>query len=75
MPRPMAAARDSEESVVLKPAESTPISLLILVELKGGNDGLNTLVPFGDPAYCRLRPRLALAADDVLRLAGRDGDG
>ena len=25
--------------------------LLVLVELKGGNDGLNTVVPFADPRY------------------------
>jgi uncharacterized protein (DUF1501 family) len=41
---------------------------LVLVELNGGNDGLNTLVPFEDPAYRRLRPRLALGKDEVLAL-------
>ena len=35
--------------------------LLVLIELKGGNDGLNTVVPFADPAYSRLRPRLGIA--------------
>lgn len=42
--------------------------LLILVELKGGNDGLNTVVPYADAAYQGLRPRLALPRDQVLQL-------
>lgn len=45
--------------------------LLILVELKGGNDGLNTVVPYADPAYYALRPHLALARDAVLPLGER----
>ena len=40
-------------------------NLLVLVELKGGNDGLNTLVPYADPAYYALRPKLAIARDQV----------
>jgi uncharacterized protein (DUF1501 family) len=42
--------------------------LLILVELKGGNDGLNTVIPYADPQYVGLRPRLAVARDQVLQL-------
>lgn len=42
--------------------------LLILVELKGGNDGLNTVVPYADPAYYALRQRIAIRAEDVLPL-------
>ena len=42
--------------------------LLVLVELKGGNDGLNTVVPYADFAYSRLRPRLAIPRDQVLQL-------
>lgn len=44
---------------------------LVVVELAGGNDGRNTVVPFADPLYARLRPEAALAAKDVVRL----GDG
>jgi uncharacterized protein (DUF1501 family) len=47
--------------------------LLVLVELKGGNDGLNTVVPFADPAYSQLRPRLALKREELLLLDERTG--
>jgi uncharacterized protein (DUF1501 family) len=46
---------------------------LILVELKGGNDGLNTVVPYADSEYYNLRPRIAIARDQVLQLDGRTG--
>jgi uncharacterized protein (DUF1501 family) len=42
--------------------------VLVLVNLAGGNDGLNTVVPFGMPAYYRLRPTLGIAQGDVLRI-------
>ena len=47
--------------------------LLILVELKGGNDGLNTVVPYADSEYYNLRPRIAVARDQVLQLDNRSG--
>ena len=47
--------------------------LLVLVELKGGNDGLNTVVPYVDPAYYALRPRIAIARDQVVQLSDRAG--
>lgn len=47
--------------------------LLVLVELKGGNDGLNTVVPYADPAYAGLRPRLAVPRDQVLQLDSEAG--
>ena len=51
------------------PAESLAPRRLLLVELKGGNDGLNTLVPYADPEYYNLRPRLAIPADQVSPLS------
>ena len=48
-------------------------NLLVLVELKGGNDGLNTVVPYADPGYSALRPRLAVPRDQVLQLDQQTG--
>jgi uncharacterized protein (DUF1501 family) len=43
-------------------------TILVVLQLAGGNDGLNTVIPFADDNYHRLRPRLALPADKVLKL-------
>ena len=43
---------------------------LILVELSGANDGLNTVVPFKNDRYRALRPSVALNQDDLLKLQG-----
>src|SRR5262245_54107363 len=48
-------------------------NLLVLVELKGGNDGLNTVVPYADAEYYLLRPRLAVSREQVLQLDARIG--
>jgi len=42
--------------------------VLVVVNFQGGNDGLNTVVPFGLPAYYTYRPTLAVPAGDVLRI-------
>lgn len=43
-------------------------NLLILVELKGGNDGLNTVIPYANRDYYGLRPKIAIKRDDVIQL-------
>src|SRR5258706_12759632 len=45
--------------------------ILVLVTLYGGNDGLNTVIPAGDPTYQSSRPGLAYQEAEVLPL----GDG
>jgi uncharacterized protein (DUF1501 family) len=47
--------------------------LLVMIELKGGNDGLNTVVPYADPRYAALRPRLAIPREQVVALTQREG--
>lgn len=47
--------------------------LLIMVELKGGNDGLNTVVPYAAPQYAPLRPTIGLSRDQVIVLDGQTG--
>ncbi|MBI4581304.1 MAG: DUF1501 domain-containing protein [Planctomycetes bacterium] len=46
---------------------------LVLLHLSGGNDGLNTIVPYADPLYHELRPRLSSVAPYVLAIDGRWG--
>lgn len=58
---------------VAQRASSVRDRVLILVELKGGNDGLNTVVPFADPAYYQLRNSIAIPAHEVLRLDAKTG--
>jgi uncharacterized protein (DUF1501 family) len=39
--------------------------ILVVLELSGGNDGLNTLVPYGDEAYYHHRPNIGIPRKDV----------
>ncbi len=47
--------------------------VLVVIQLDGGNDGINTVVPFGDEAYGKLRRELRLSADKLHKIA--DGVG
>lgn len=42
--------------------------LLVVIQLAGGNDGLNTVIPYAQDEYYKLRPRIAIPKQDVLTL-------
>ena len=67
------AVASSAVSPMPATAVATPYNnLLVLIELKGANDGLNTVIPFANPRYAELRPRIAIARDQVLQLTEQE---
>lgn len=46
---------------------------LVVVQLSGGNDGLNTVVPFGNDIYYQMRNGIAIKPDDVIKLNDMQG--
>ena len=49
--------------------------VLVVIQLSGGNDGINTVIPFGSSTYYDVRPRIAVSAHEVLKLDTADGIG
>lgn len=47
--------------------------ILVVLQLDGGNDGVNTFIPYSDPLYRSLRPTLAIPDAGILKLDDRFG--
>src|SRR5712664_4361639 len=43
-------------------------NILVILQMAGGNDGLNTIVPYSNDYYHRARPKLALPAERILKI-------
>lgn len=71
--RTFADLHEGARDLAVQPVTGKDDTILVVLQLAGGNDGLNTLVPYHDDAYHRLRPRLAKKEKDLIRLA--DGVG
>ena len=48
-------------------------TILVVLQMAGGNDGLNMVVPYADDAYHVARPRLRLAPDQILKINNHIG--
>ncbi len=42
--------------------------ILVVIEMAGGNDGLNTVAPISDPLYAKLRPTIGVKANDAVKI-------
>src|SRR6516162_7134753 len=68
-----ALALDNRTALAAPTAASNNNMILVVLQLSGGNDGINTVIPFGDPQYNTLRPSLGFGASDVLHLSDSVG--
>jgi len=64
---------ESAALAAAQPAERPGERILVVIQLSGGNDGLNTVVPFADEIYRRRRASLALDKNAVLKIDGSTG--
>lgn len=56
-----------------KEAANKDATIFVMIKLGGGNDGLNTFVPFTDRRYHEFRPTIAVAADKVRKVSDQFG--
>ena len=59
-PRWLSTIAQADILRVAKGGKPTSDTVLVVCQLSGGNDGLNTVIPYADKQYYQLRPTLAI---------------
>jgi uncharacterized protein (DUF1501 family) len=67
--RTVMAMTNAEDGSLTQQATGKDGKILVVVQLSGGNDGLNTVIPYGDDYYHRARPTLGHDAKAVIPLS------
>ncbi len=69
---PLVLARTSQ-ALAAEGRQNRGERILVVVELSGGNDGLNTVVPYRDDEYYRVRPVLGIPKSEAIEVTGEAG--
>ena len=64
---------EGSKDLAIQGATGKDDTILVVLQLAGGNDGLNTLVPFADDAYHAARPKLGKKEKEIIKLSDHVG--
>ncbi len=71
--RTFAALGTAADGALVQTATGRDGPILVILQMAGGNDGLNTVIPYADDAYHRARPRLGVPARAALKISDHVG--
>jgi uncharacterized protein (DUF1501 family) len=60
---------EGARDLAIQPVTGKDDTILVVLQLAGGNDGLNTLVPYADDSYHKARPRIGKMEKDIIKLS------
>ena len=64
---------EGARDLAVQPVTGKDDTILVVLQLAGGNDGLNTLVPYADDTYHKSRPRIGKKEKEIIKLSDHVG--
>ncbi len=64
---------EGAKDLAIQPTTGKDDTILVVLQLAGGNDGLNTLVPYADDIYHKSRPKIGKKEKEIIKLDGHVG--